>query len=201
MAESIAAQGFDEDKAKDILPFLRQNLRPFAEAGAAVIVADHVTKSTESNRRFARGSVSKAGRYDGVSYELMLGKAYSPTQEGFVRLKVSKDRNGGVGAVGMIAAEAHFLPSINGRTIVVFREARDKQEQNGKPWKPTEIMGKIITHLEVVGEASTTDLRCLGGKTDYINKAIRFLKEEGKILSEARGAKTMHFLAKAEVAA
>jgi hypothetical protein len=48
LAEALAAEGLDEDEPGDFLQFCRERLRPFAEAGAAVLVADHVTKSTET---------------------------------------------------------------------------------------------------------------------------------------------------------
>jgi len=195
LAESMAAVGADENKASDVLVFFRENLRPFAEAGAAVVVADHVTKSAENRGQFARGSGAKAGRYDGVSYEIVTAKAYTPNQEGFVRLKVQKDRNGGVGARGVIAAELHFIPGTGGRTITAFREPAEKQDGE---WKPTAIMGKIVAHLKDVGAATTSDLRSLGGKTVYITKAIGCLKEKGLIGSRKNGNKTFFFLLPSE---
>ena len=36
LAEGMAAEDLDEDKAKDSLKFLRRVLRPFAELGCAV---------------------------------------------------------------------------------------------------------------------------------------------------------------------
>jgi hypothetical protein len=191
LAESMAAQGVNEDKAVEVLPFLRENLRPFAEAGAAVVIADHVTKSAEGRGQFARGSGAKAGRYDGVSYEIVMGEAYTPSVKGFVKLKVQKDRNGGTGPRGMIYAELHFSPSINGKTITAFLEPAKKHEG---PFRPTAIMEKIFSHLEVHKEATATDLRCLGGKTEYINMAIALLKEDKVIDTRKDGTKVIHFL-------
>ena len=195
LAESMAAVGADENKASDVLIFFRKNLRPFAEAGAAVVIADHVTKSAENRGQFARGSGAKAGRYDGVSYEIVAAKAYTPNQEGFVRLKVQKDRNGGVGARGVIAAELHFIPGTAGQTLTTFREPAETPEG---PWKPTAIMGKIMKHLEAVGEESTSGLRGLGGNTEHTGMAIRYLKEEGKIDIRKEGKKILHFIVSSE---
>lgn len=77
LAESMAAVGASEDKAQEVLSFFRETLRPFTESGAAVVIADHVTKSTEGRGQFARGSGAKAGRYDGVSYEVVTGTQYT----------------------------------------------------------------------------------------------------------------------------
>jgi hypothetical protein len=45
LAESLAAENLNEDVPGDILQFFRQRLRPFAEAGAAVLISDHVAKN------------------------------------------------------------------------------------------------------------------------------------------------------------
>ena len=141
---------------------------------------------------------AKAGRYDGVSYEVVAAKAYTPTIEGFVRLKVQKDRNGGIGPRGYIAAELHFVPNASGGTIVTFREPAEKQDG---PWKPTAIMEKMVKHLETVGEANTTELRGLGGNTEQNGMAIKFLKDEGKIGTRKEGKNTLHYLIKSDVSA
>ena len=115
LAEALAAEGKNEDKVGDVLSFFRYRLRPFAElGGAAVLVSDHVSKSTEDRGRWARGSGAKLGRYDGVSYSAELVESYSSTQAGRVSLKIAKDRNGGVGTVGQIVGDIAFSP--NGST-------------------------------------------------------------------------------------
>ena len=191
LAESMAAQGLNEDKAGEVLGFFRDNLRPFADAGSAVVIADHVTKSTEGRGQFARGSGAKAGRYDGVSYEIVSGKTYTPIIEGFVRLKVQKDRNGGVGPRGLVSVELHFIPGVDGFTMTSFREPVAKLDG---PFRPTAIMEKIRKHLTLVGEATTSELRAVGGKTEFINLAISCLKSEGVISVRKEGNKVLHFL-------
>lgn len=190
LAESMAAVGMDENKAGDVLLFYRENLRPFAEAGAAVVIADHVTKSTEGRGQFARGSGAKAGRYDGVSYEIVMGRAYTPKVEGFVKLKVAKDRNGGVGPRGMIYAELHFSPGPNGRTITAFREPADKQDG---PFRPTQIIHKITDLLSEFGDQNKRSLRTCG-KAEWVDLAISILIEEGKISVRKDGCRTLYSL-------
>jgi hypothetical protein len=191
LAESMAGVGVNEDKAQEILPFFKSWLRPFAEAGAAVVVADHVTKSTDGRGRFARGSGAKLGRYDGVSYSVELGKAYAPDVEGFLRLRVAKDRNGGVGPVGTVVSELHFIPDINdGGTRLEWRQP----EQAGD-WQPTAIMEKVVKHLEIYGGASKRDLRGLGNHK-YADRAIELLIESGTITRETQGKSHRFTLAK-----
>ena len=192
LAEAMAGYGADEDNAQQTLQFLKSYLRPFCETGAAVVIADHVTKNSDNRGRFARGSGAKLGRYDGAVYAVELGKAYSPTVPGFVRLKVAKDRNGGVGPVGSTPAEIHFAPSaIDETTIVEIRQA----EQQG-PWKPTVLMEKIVEHLRVHPRAKKRELRPLG-RAPYVDKAIEILLEEGVITFKTEGQSHVYSLAAA----
>jgi len=184
LAESMAAVGANEDKAAEVLGFFRSTVRPFAESGAAVVIADHVTKSSEGRGQFARGSGAKAGRYDGVSYDIVPGKPYTPQQEGFVKFKIAKDRNGGAGPRGKIVAELHFLPGADGRTVTEFREPRELAE--GEKFRPTAIMEKIAKHLGVYGTASKRELRGLG-KSQYVDAAVEIMAEEGTLHIEQKG--------------
>ena len=190
LAESMAAQGMNENEAGEVLAFFRENLRPFAEAGGAVVIADHVTKSSEGRGQFARGSGAKAGRYDGVSYEIVMGKAYTPSIEGFVRLKIQKDRNGGAGPRSKIAAELHLMPGVDGRTIIAFREPEKKLDG---PFRPTAIMEKIVRHLETNGEVNKRGLRTCG-KAEWVDVAIETLIEEGKISLRKDGGSHLYSL-------
>jgi hypothetical protein len=182
LAEALAAEGLSEDAPDDFLKFCRERLTPIANLGAAVLIADHVVKNTETRGRWSRGTGAKMGRYDGVSYSVALGKGYSPTQAGFVRLRVAKDRNGGVGVVGQEMAEIHFTPAGNNRTSVQFKEPANKDQQR---FVPTAIMEKVSRRLELFPDSSLRDLRALG-KADYVDTAIAELASLGH-LEIARG--------------
>jgi hypothetical protein len=187
LAESMAAVGADENSASEVLGYFREYLRPFAEAGAAVVIADHVSKSSDGRGRWARGSGAKLGRYDGASYEAEIIKPYDPKQAGAVRLKISKDRNGGAGAMGQIVSEVHFTPGAK-VTDVDFREPQGKGE-----FRPTAIMDKILARLEA-GPANKTELRACG-KAEYVDKAIRILIEEEQIIGSEDGKRLVFSLA------
>jgi hypothetical protein len=185
LAESMASEGLVEDKAGDVLTFFRERLRPFAEkAGAAVLVSDHVSKSSEERGRWARGSGAKLGRYDGVSYNIGLIESYAPGHAGAVKLTVAKDRNGGVGRVGQTIAEVHFTPDSDNRTLVSFRIP---EGQDGA-FRPTAIMKKIVTYLQGHNEATARDLRTLG-KSQAVDLACQLLQEEGDIVLTKNGRK------------
>lgn len=172
VAEMMAAQGHDEDKPADCLRFFRENVKPFAEAGAAAILADHVTKSREGRGMWSRGSGAKMGHYNGVSYEIETGEEYTPTKAGFLKFKVCKDRCGGVGPKHSVPFELAFEPLGEGRTQTTWREAG--------AWRPTQLMQKIVEHLKFHGEANKTSLLELGNHT-RIPLAIKFLIEDGAV--------------------
>lgn len=182
LAEALAAEGKDENSPADVLGFFRDRTRPFADCGAVVVIADHVVKG-EGNKRFARGSGAKLGSYNGAVYEVTLGESYSPTKEGFVRLKVAKDRNGGVGAMGAMVAELHLSPSPNGQTITWWETPPEPGS-----FRPTALMEKVIKHLQIYGEATKTDLRGLGN-SDWIDKAVEILLEDGDLELQRVGKK------------
>jgi hypothetical protein len=186
MAEALVAEGYNEDKAEDVLPFLRQRIRPFADNGAAVVIADHVAKNKESRGRNPRGSGGKLGRYDGCAYIVELVKAYSPTTAGAVRLIIAKDRNGGVGHVGEHIAELHFTPDEDGKTLVHFTTP----EESGKTFLPTGLMEKISRFVEACDLAPSKNAIQQGviGKNDYKRRAIIALVQHGFFKEEKIGS-------------
>lgn len=184
MAECMAAAGLNEDKAEEVLNFIKDLIRPFAEkAGAAVLISDHVTKSWEDRGLWSRGSGAKMGRYDGVSYALTLIDPYGPGQAGSVLLTVAKDRNGGVGVKGRPVVEVHFAPAECNRTIVSFRQP----DTQGEASKLSAIMGKIVKCLEDnSGTLPRTELRKLG-KSQTVDKGIEMLELAGRIMRSKEG--------------
>ena len=184
MAECMAAAGKNEDKAEDVISFIREQVSPFSgKAGAAVLISDHVTKSWEDRGLWSRGSGAKMGRYDGVSYALSLIDAYGPGQAGSVLLTVAKDRNGGVGVKGRPVVEVHFTPAENNRTLVTFQ----RPDIQGEASKLSGIMGKIIKCLEDNnGTLPRTELRKLG-KSQTVDKGIEMLELGRRLIRSKEG--------------
>jgi hypothetical protein len=192
LAEALAAEGLSEDKPAEVLRFFRERIRPFAEAGCAVLISDHVAKDTESRGRWPRGSGAKMGRYDGVVYEVKLKKAYSPEIDGFVRLVIAKDRNGGVGPVGKIATDLHFGHDENGNSDIRFAQPEDETKEK---WQPTALMEKISRFIEGNGPQTKSSLRGLGKHT-YVDQAVTELIVKGNLIVEQKGAARLHNITK-----
>ncbi len=192
LAESLAREGKDENSVGDVLTFFRERVRPFADAGAAVVVADHVVKSNEGRGRWARGSGAKLGHYNGASYEAALGESYTPSKEGFVRLKVSKDRNGGAGPMGATVAELHFAPNPQGGTITLWKSPPEPGD-----FKPLHLMEKVKEHLRLYGETNKTELLKVGNH-QWADKAIKQLLKDEAITMRTEGQRKIFSLADAK---
>jgi hypothetical protein len=92
-AAFLARAGLDENAAADVTRFWQQVLVPLGrEHGAAVLIIDHDAKNTAGSR-FSRGSGAKLAASD-VMIKAELVKPFSRTENGVLRLVVTKDRRG-----------------------------------------------------------------------------------------------------------
>jgi hypothetical protein len=196
MAEIMAAAGLSEDGAADCIAFLRQYVRPFADAGIAVLISDHVVKSTENRGGFSRGSGAKMGRYDGIVYEVTEGKNYTPNEAGFVRLKIAKDRQGGVGPRGKVAYEVHFTPKLNDELEHVGTAFEFKIPTGPEDFRPTAIMGKVVDHLKTFDSSTTNEItNAIPSKRSDVLAAIKVLLHEKTLKMEQKGQSKIYSLA------
>jgi len=148
--------GLDEDKAKEALKLLVELCRPLADAGAAVVVVDHVTKAKEGRGRWGRGSGAKLGEVD-AGFNLEVIHPFSKGRPGSSLLRVAKDRHGAVGPEGEPVASASFGENLAGRLTVALRAVtEDDVEAYGGP---TQCMAAIVELLEEFGtEISTAQM-------------------------------------------
>lgn len=144
VAESLAMNGFDEISNTEVLLWRSLVVDPLRSRGAAVLMLDHVTKSTQDRARGARGAGAKLGAIDGASYEVLLTRAYSRHRAGLLRLKVAKDRHGHVGSIGEIVADLHVRPSAGGLVVALELEAPTAEERH----KLTGLMQTLSRRLE-----------------------------------------------------
>ena len=188
LAEALASERKDENNVTDVLTFFRGRLRPFAELGAAVVTTDHVTKTAEGRGRWARGSGAKLGRYDGVSYSAQPIDPYSPDQAGKVRLRIAKDRNGGVGGCGKIVGVLSFAPDGTGITRYDFTcDVKAKSNTHAA------LKAKSCSHLAEFPNATKNDLRKLG-KHEWVDRAVNELVDEGQLSVSKQGQRNVFTL-------
>lgn len=95
-AFTAASRGESSNDADAVAAFMRRLPKRIAATGAAVLLLDHVTKSSEQRGRWAAGSHMKLAGLSGAVYYLEKLRHLAPGQIGSSRLKLSKDRSGGV---------------------------------------------------------------------------------------------------------
>ncbi|MPZ61836.1 MAG: AAA family ATPase [Propionibacteriales bacterium] len=180
----LALSGRDED---DVARFKRQLMRPFAEAGAAVVTVDHVTKSKDDRGRFALGSQHKLAALDGAAYVVEPGKApLLAGTRGEAVLRVAKDREGYVrehsGAYrhgDRTQEAARIVLDETGASVVVsiaIPSNVDAATGEVKPFRPTGAMERASRVIERIPGIGVTALRTeLGIRPATVTTALDML--------------------------
>lgn len=185
MAKSLAQQGLSEDKAPDVLAWMDLLCWPLTELGAAVLLLDHVIKDKEHQGRWARGSSAKLGEIDGASYRLEGGK-FSREKAGRVRLVLTKDREGAVGAEGETVAHAHFTPGSAERLGVRLERPGAGEDGAAAPdgWLPTELMDRVLVYFAAHPDERLTKTALaavIRGRRAYLWQGVDALVADGRL--------------------
>ena len=189
VAEALALNGWDENKASDVTNLYVRLCRPLAARGAAVATIDHVTKDKETQGRYARGSTAKLAAIDGAVYKLEVFKPFGRGLAGAAKVIVNKDRHGHVRQVaagGKILGELH-LDGTGDLALTLTPSAT----QSDSEWRPTHLMEKASRAIEAhPGSTANAIASVVGGTKKYVLEAIRFLVADGYVTVEQgpRGA-------------
>ncbi len=98
------------DSLGEVMPLFRANsnsaddftvvhsdvIKPLKQAGAAVLVVDHLPKSAESRQHGPTGTAAKTRAVGGIAVRVSAEKAFRPGDGGAAKLELFKDRHGGV---------------------------------------------------------------------------------------------------------
>ena len=193
IAEALALNGWDENKASDVTNLYVRLCRPLAARGAAVVTIDHVTKDKDTQGRYARGSTAKLAAIDGAVYKLEVYKPFGRGLDGAAKVTINKDRHGHVRAIatkGRVLGELH-LDSTTGLHIELAPPATQSDEN----WRPTHLMEKVSREVEArPGLTANAIASVIGGKKQYVLDAIRYLIADGYVTVQlgARRAQEHH---------
>lgn len=166
-----------------------------AKTGAAVVVIDHVTKSTEGRGRFAIGAQAKMSYLTGASYTVEVKSPLGVGMVGVLSLRVGKDRPGRVRPVSgeyrasdrsQEAARAVIDSTEPGTTFYALQVPEGPlggtlaADDGAEEFVPTALMEKISRAVEAAGALSVAAIkRDVSGKTDYKAAALKILEAEG----------------------
>lgn len=194
VAEALARDGLQEDRASEVVGWIEKLPRWIARTGAAVVMLDHVVKDREQQGRWARGSSAKLAAVDGATYQVKVASPFSRHRDGVLKLIVAKDRPGGVGAIGDVAAVAHIEPKADGARVVIRLERDTGEIASSDTWKPTVLMRKVSDELErspVPLTASALKALVRSDKPKLVSEAISRLIVEGYVAEKRSGRSTL----------
>jgi hypothetical protein len=94
LGEAFGTEGINEDKDAEVGPWLRRVARPLANAGPAVLLIDHSTKSKDGQQLHPSGSKRKRAAIGGASYLIEAVTPFVKGGDGRLRVILAKDRHG-----------------------------------------------------------------------------------------------------------
>jgi hypothetical protein len=206
----------EEDKARDVNLFLSGSVWPIVNAGAGVLVVDHVTKnsggigqSTFTNRG-PRGSGAKLAAVSGVALRAQVTQAGSAWQAGRVEIHVDKDRPGrikikntsGKRLAGVLVSNPSNDGIVEMTKLEILSPEQADQEASEKRWDliAAEKISNLLNELNKpmskteIKETLNQDRKKSGGsgwRAETIVKAIDFLVTYGWVRSEKEGRHEM----------
>ena len=186
--DSAESAGCPSDGA-DVAPWLAKIVLPFLEAGATVLVLDHVPKRKEGRALGPIGSQHKLARVDGAAL-FVSGVPWTQKTDGHLVLTVHKDRHGA-------------LPSPTGKAVarVIGTHERDTLTLSIEPPEaednPVEAFGPMLRVLAehpdgVVGQAAMREL--VTGRIQKKDSLIAEAVTEGLILKDKPGRKVRYMV-------
>lgn len=194
-----------QDLNERIATFLRRYPGKVADrTGAAVVLIDHVVKSTETRGRHAIGGQHKLAGLSGAAYTVEVKTQPRPGHVGELRLYVAKDRPGAVRQhcppprADRLQLAAVVRIDSTGPTMQVTLQATDGTDSRGtdnpKPFRPTCLMERASRWLEDhPGEHARTAITdAVQGKRTALEAALEMLAAEGfaSVSESTRGATT-----------
>lgn len=158
VAEALAVSGLDENSNADVAKFLVALPRHLSRFEVTVIMIDHVTKTKESQGRYARGAGHKLAGTD-VVYKLESVKPFGRGLVGHSKLVVQKDRHGWIRRLGRHTADLHLDGSGSDHHVKIALSVPEKTTDSEGHDRPTGCMEAVSKYVEENGPTSTSALR------------------------------------------
>ena len=181
--DSAESAGCPSDGA-DVAPWLKKIMLPFLEAGATVLVLDHVAKRKEGRALGPIGSQHKLARLDGAGLYIA-GVPWTQKTGGYLVLRNDKDRHGQLPApIGK--AVARLIGTHEGDSLHMSIVAPETEDNIEEAYIPTLRALAGAGPDGVHGQKAMRDL--VVGRNNQKDKAIGDLVQLGFIL-KTRGKK------------
>lgn len=194
VTEAMTMHGLDPNSNSDAAKFGRLLPRRLADAGAASVSLDHVTKSGETRGRYSLGAVHKLNALDGAAYVLENRDSFGVGITGRSTIRIAKDRPGQL--------RRHALPSSGGLhwfgDMVMTSHSEDfaeleiaaPEQRSSNDFRPTVLMSRIMAEIETRGPLSKRMIRsAVVGKTASKDAALDLLILDGYLTEATPHAK------------
>jgi hypothetical protein len=193
MSVLMSQDGLAENSNDDVNAFLAMRCMPWKKLGAAVVLADHVTK--REGGLWGRGGGAKKGAYDGAAYFLKVRNQFSSKQDGSVDVVCAKDRQGGVATMGQLCFEMVVRAEDESglQSVCLIDRRAETTAAERKPFRPEKIMEAVVRRLKIVKRSAKTELmREVVGRAQWVALALDILVEDGTLEVEEDGRRIFY---------
>jgi len=185
--ESMVLEGLDPNDNKESGVWMRRVVRPFMEAGAAVVMIDHVAKNKETRGNWAIGAQQKRAMIRGASYAVENRKPFGRGLEGEAHITLAKDTPGAIRerlAGRITVAELSIISDpISHRVQYTLTAPVSYRVQ---------LREKVRSYLLLNPGAGKRALRDLG-KSDVVDELLGELVDAGVVKVVQDGPRHSHF--------
>lgn len=191
MTGAMSVEGLDPNVGTEVESIQRILLGAIVkETGAAVLVLDHVTKSSDGRGRYAIGSERKLSGITGAAYSLEVSRPWSRALghdpvHGLATLKVTKDRPGFVrGGRSELSTVANVEVTADPDGGIRLRLV-DPRDSVTAP--PTELVREILRRVRLDGPITPNKVaENIEKKRATVLGALDWLREKGALDSTPR---------------
>lgn len=196
VTEAMLTEGLNLMDNADIAAFMRRLPRRLADAGAAVVGLDHVSKDNGGRGRWAIGGQHKLAGLSGVAYRFDVVRPFArpcgaEPGRGVLTVSISKDRVGHVRAqaVGDVIATCELTSWPDGAVEVVLKPFTTAGTIDRR------LCAEIADYLRAYDGASTRAIgESVAGKTTAVLATLRGMVESGWVAVVRAGQSHQHSL-------
>lgn len=198
--DALGVFGASTREEDEVARFMRTLPRPFARAGACVVLVDHVSKGNDERGRFAIGSQHKMAALDGAAYVVEAKAAFGRGLRGESDIRVAKDKPGAVRPHGgqfrasdRTQAVARFVLDETREGHMIVSLTPPEPTKGADAWRPTANMDRVSRWLD--DHPGTTKTAIATGTKlngERVQEALEYLMGEGLVNAEPGKRRDSH---------
>ena len=190
---AMSVEGLDPNTGTDVETLYRILPGKLAKSGTAVLMLDHVTKSSDSRGKYAIGSERKLSGITGASYNLKTTtpwkRATMTPLTGSFDLVIAKDRAGFVGSTGDTITTGIVTSDPDGGLRIKLMPPEDTTVV-----PPIKRLREVLDYLKSYDGASSGAIeKGVGGNSGTIRAALRYLVSVGALTVTKSGQAHNHY--------